>query len=71
LKDAFKSKSGSSLEMLRGSLSLLEKSDFDLKKQRDKIDKKITKPSKGIKSIKKLPNQKYRVISGLRREMII
>ena len=44
LKDAFKAKSGSSLEMLRGSLSLLEKSDFDLKKQRDKIDKKITKP---------------------------
>ena len=30
LKDALKAKSGSSLEMLRGSLSLLEKSDFGI-----------------------------------------
>jgi len=44
LKDAFKAKSGSSLEMLRGSLSLLEKSDFDLKVQRTEIDKKIARP---------------------------
>jgi spermidine synthase len=46
LKDAFKAESGSSLEMLRGSLSLLEKSDFDLKKQRETIDKEISKPKR-------------------------
>jgi spermidine synthase len=44
LKEAFRAKSGSSLEMLRGSLSHLEKSDFDLNVHRDKIEKEITKP---------------------------
>jgi spermidine synthase len=46
LKDAFKAETGSSLEMLRGSLSLLEKFEFDLKKQRDTIDKKISQPKR-------------------------
>ena len=46
LKDAFKAESGSSLEMLRGSLSLLDKSDFDLKEHRESIGNKIKKPKK-------------------------
>lgn len=46
LKEAFKAESGSSLEMLRGSLSLLEKSDFNLKEQREVIDKERVKPKK-------------------------
>jgi spermidine synthase len=43
LKEAFKAESGSSLEMLRGSLSLLEKTDFDLKELRRSKEKDITK----------------------------
>ncbi|TFG97711.1 MAG: polyamine aminopropyltransferase [Calditrichales bacterium] len=44
LKEAFKAENGSSLEMKRGQLSLLEKTDFDIDKHRDEFDEKITKP---------------------------
>jgi spermidine synthase len=44
LKDAFKAGNGSSLELLRGQLSLLDKSDYDLSKIRDQIGEKLKKP---------------------------
>jgi spermidine synthase len=43
LKEAFKAETGSSLEMLRGSLSLLDKSDFKLQEHRDSLEKEIKK----------------------------
>jgi len=46
LKEAFKAETGSSLEMLRGSLSLLDKSDFDLQEHRDSLEKEIKKQKK-------------------------
>jgi spermidine synthase len=43
LKEAFKADSGSSLEMLRGQLNLIEKSDFDLKEWRQQHETKVPK----------------------------
>jgi len=44
LLKAFKAENGSSLEMLRGQLDLLEKSDFDLKQWRAEHAEKFTEP---------------------------
>ncbi len=46
LKEAFKAETGSSIEMLRGSLSLLDKSDFNLQEHRDSVEKEIKKLKK-------------------------
>jgi spermidine synthase len=44
LRNAFRAANGSSLEMLRGQLSLLDKSDYDMQKARDEFKKKYTEP---------------------------